>query len=78
MSGLPGLEKSIKSGVFRRVLPRLFASVHGVTVAILWSRRWADNVPLAYPFNQSRNSWRIIFQSKADTLNFCTHKFIKR
>lgn len=37
MSGLAAPGNSIKSGIFRRVRPRLFASVHGVSVVILWS-----------------------------------------
>jgi hypothetical protein len=37
MSGLAHSRKSNKSGGYRRVRPRLFASVHGVTVVILWS-----------------------------------------
>jgi hypothetical protein len=37
MSGLPHLKKSMKSANYRRVYPLLFASVHGVSVVILWS-----------------------------------------
>ena len=37
MSGLIYPGNSIKSAVFRRVRPRLFTSVHGVSVVILWS-----------------------------------------
>ena len=33
----------MKSGVFRRVRPRLFTSVHGVSVVILWSRPASPN-----------------------------------
>lgn len=39
MSGLPYPENSIKSGSYRRVRPRLFTSVHGVSVVILWSAK---------------------------------------
>lgn len=39
MSGLLDPENSIKTGVFRRLRPRLFTSVHGVSVVNLWSVR---------------------------------------
>jgi hypothetical protein len=37
MSGQAGPEILDKTGVFRRVRARSFASVHGVSVVILWS-----------------------------------------
>lgn len=36
MSGLAYPENPIKTGVYRRLRPRLFAFVHGVSVVILW------------------------------------------
>ena len=42
MSGQPCPEKSIKSALFRRVRSRLFTSVHGVSVVVLWSALCAE------------------------------------
>jgi len=45
MSGLIGVEKSDKFGVFCHLQQRLFTSVHGVSVVNLWSVRWTCGRP---------------------------------
>jgi hypothetical protein len=43
MSGAGYPRNSLKPGIYRCVRPRLFTSVHGVSVVILWSqKRWPE------------------------------------